>query len=83
MKHASNIRNMEPREKIVVVVRSVVDGKVLSHRNFRRFRSTGKSAVAVPTSVMTLRADKQDIDAFAAEKIDFDKFTGKVSVITY
>jgi hypothetical protein len=32
---------------------------------------------------MTLRADKQDIDAFAADKIDLDKFAGKVSVITY
>jgi hypothetical protein len=36
-----------------------------------------------PITMMTLRADKQDIDAFAADKINFDKFAEKVSVIIY
>jgi hypothetical protein len=83
LKHAANIRNMEPREKIVIVVRSVIDGEVLSRQIMEGAEKTEKEPVSIPTSVMTLRADKQDIDAFAADKIDLDKFTGKVSVITY
>jgi hypothetical protein len=83
LKHASNIRNLEPREKIVIVVRSVVDGEVLSRQIMEGAEKPEKEPVSIPTSVMTLRADKQDIDAFAADKIDFEKFAGKVSVITY
>jgi hypothetical protein len=83
LKHAANIRNMEPREKVVIVVRSVIDGEVLSRQIMEGAEKTEKEPVSIPTSVMTLRADKQDIDAFAADKIDLDKFTGKVSVITY
>jgi hypothetical protein len=83
LKHAANIRNMEPREKIVVVVRSVVDGEVISRQIMEGDQAQEKEPVSIPTSVMTLRADKQDIDAFAADKIDLDKFAGKVSVITY
>jgi hypothetical protein len=83
LKHASNIRNLEPREKIIVVVRSVIDGEVLSLAVPETAGAQEKEPVSIPTSIMTLRADKQDIDAFAAEKINFDRFAEKVSVVIY
>ncbi len=83
LKHASNIRNLEPREKIIVVVRSIVNGKCLSLAVPETIGAQEKEPVSVPTSIMTLRADKQDIDAFAAEKINFDKFAERVSVVIY
>lgn len=77
MKHVSNIRNLSSKDRVVVVVSSVIDGEMLSAL------AVGDASVMVPTSVMTLQAAKQDIDAFATGKIDADTFTQKVTVVIY
>lgn len=69
LRHASNIRNLTAKDRIVVVVRGAVD------------KQSPESDV--PTSIMTLQAAKQDIDAFADEKIDLEVFTKKTAVIIY
>ena len=68
LRHASNIRNLGANNRIVIVVRGIY---------------AGQPEPEVPTSVMTLQAAKQDIDAFAAEKLDLDEFAQKVAVVIY
>ena len=79
-------RNLTPKDQVVVVVRSVVDGETLylsSREDSETQEKKQAGDISVPTSVMTLRADKQDIDAFATDKIGLDEFTKKVSVVIY
>jgi hypothetical protein len=79
LKQASNIRTLSPNDRIVVVVRSIIDGDVPG----RHAHEDTKTSVPVPTSIMTIQATKKDIDAFAEGKLDLDKFTQKVSVVVY
>lgn len=77
LKHAANIRNLSAKDRIIVVISSVIDGQPLS------VPANEDAAVSVPTSVMTLQAAKPDIDAFATGKMDSDTFTQKVAVVIY
>jgi hypothetical protein len=69
LRHASNIRDLSDREKIVVVVCGTGQRQ--------------EPDTDVPTSVMTLQAVKKDIDAFAAGTMDLNTFRKKVSVVVY
>lgn len=80
LRHASNIRNLTAKDKVVVIASSVLEGEHPHHLNHEY---GSESDVAVPTSVMALQAVKQDIDAFAAEKLDLDEFAQKVAVVIY
>ncbi|MHC4553455.1 MAG: hypothetical protein ACYSUT_11950 [Planctomycetota bacterium] len=84
LKHASNIRNLAAKDRVVVVVRSVINGDPpFLHAGHDFGEIDEKTAVPVPTSVMTIQAEKQDIDAFADGKIDLKAFTKKVTAVTY
>lgn len=69
LRHASNIRDLSDRGKIVVVVCGTGQRQ--------------QPDTDVPTSVMTLQAVKKDIDAFGAGTMDLDTFKKKVSVVVY
>ncbi len=98
LKHASNIRHLQPEEQVVLsvvgsVATPVMMDEYMDDRRFgtrRGYADEGmyEDMVALMVdrpqpsrAVMTIRARKSDIDAFAEGKIDFDKFSKQVAVI--
>ena len=91
--HASNIRHLQPEEQVVLsVVGSIATPAVaVLHNEIRTKRRRSREDYEVfhtvvdglqPTrAVMTIRARKSDIDAFAKGELDFDKFSKKVEVV--
>jgi hypothetical protein len=91
LKHASNIRGLRPEDTVTVVVTGAptsngpvvrkfhggVDPMMLSRYGVAAtVTDSGDSG----TSRMVLRAKKSDIDAFAAGKVDLEKFPVKVTI---
>lgn len=68
LKHAANIRNLKGQEWVIIAVRG----------NGRR-----DGGYVIRPSVLTIRATKSDVDAFAKGELDFDKFRQKVQIFTY
>jgi hypothetical protein len=118
LKHAANMKNLEPDELIILTVigkgRSYPGGVYSYGRtggggyssglseyegvgaaNVRRsYSRTGRNPYSVTRStrggtgsasstVLTIRAKKSDIDAFAKGDLDYDKFREKVQILTY
>ncbi len=103
LKHASNIRHLQPEEQVVLsVVGSVATPVMLEDyaaydETMFRFRTRTRehpdaaeyyeAAVGLvdrshpSRAVMTVRARKSDIDAFAKGELDFDKFSKQVEVV--
>lgn len=92
LKNATHIRGLKDNETVTVVVQGAGSGSV------QRARIAGPKGDAEtdvfafafapgsgggPRSVMTLRAKKSDIDAFAKGKTELDEFRKKVSIATY
>jgi len=48
-------------------------------RGFGGFSTTASS----PSTVLTIRAKKSDVDAFAKGALDFERFREKVTILTY
>jgi len=72
MKDATNIRSIKPTDSVAVTVfgpPAAAAGKV--------------SLADVRGTVLTIRVKKSDIDAFAADKLDLDKFKQNASITTY
>ena len=96
--HAANIRGLKPDESVVITVTGSADSSnvgriILSKDNkvivtqkdgnlVQMLGSTDASGISAPT-VLTIRAKKSDIDAFAQEKIDFNQFKLKVKIISH
>jgi hypothetical protein len=72
IKNATNIRGFKPEEHMNVAV----FGQSASSRK-------NDSAGASRGTVLTMRVRKSDIDAFAADKLNVESFTAKVSTTTY
>jgi hypothetical protein len=110
LKHAANMKNLEPNELIILTVigkGSSYSGDPYSGggyniseyergsaenavRNYRRSRSpysatrsTRGGTGSASSTVLTIRAKKSDVDAFAKGDLDYDKFREKVQVLTY
>jgi hypothetical protein len=104
LKHAGNIRNIEPDEWIILTViggqrQFGVGGMMGSGMggmmsggmgagmgagmggggSFSGFVTTASS----PSTVLTIRAKKSDVDDFARDVSDFEQFQEKVTVLTY
>lgn len=84
MKHAMNIRALEPGEWLAIVVQGVGSPTETS----RRGPSAGLTLPMVGTvsagrSVMTLRARKADVDSYAKGEISQTQFEQRVQVMTY
>jgi hypothetical protein len=96
LKSAANMRGLEPDEFLNIAVfghAPPVRIKAVSYGTTgemgaglpaaRVVFNKGAAANAAKGSVLTLRARKGDIDAFAAGKLDVEAFIGKVTTATY
>lgn len=90
LKNATHIRGLKDNETVTVVVQGAGSGSVQRAR-VAGPKGEGEDLFAFAfapggggaRSVMTLRAKKSDIDAFAKGKTELDDFRRKVSVATY
>ena len=93
LKNATHIRGLKDNEHVTIVVQGAG-----SDHSIRRARTVGPKKGELsedvfafafapggggPRSVMTLRAKKSDIDAFAKGKTDLDDFRKKISTAVY
>jgi len=87
LKHASNIRNLGPDECTVIAV-SGWAGRAGS-ASFKGFGYVVKVPLPSPKTglsertVLTIRAQKADIDALASGEINWDTFRSTVQTVTY
>ncbi len=95
LKHAANIRGLTPDQSVILTV--IGDQSQSGTRNVTRSylygRSTGRSSrVVLPEpgaeagsflpTVLTICAEKSDIDAFAKGDLSFDQFREKTRIFT-
>jgi len=86
LKHAANIRALKPDESVILTV----IGKAGQSATRTTTRSYGaplkpvgaETGFSSPT-VLTIRAKKADIDAFAKGQLSFDQFTQKILLLSY
>ncbi len=91
LRHAANIRNLKPDELIILTVAGTQqpsaavaeiagkDGK--TYRVIASNADTGPLFGAAP-ALLTIRAKKADIDAYAKGQLDLDKFRERVKFLT-
>jgi hypothetical protein len=90
LKHAANIRNLKPDESVVLTVIGKAGQPAASTierfygEDYSRYIAStrGGTGVSSPT-VLTIRAKKADIDAFAEGQLSFDQFTEKTQLLSY
>jgi hypothetical protein len=117
LKHAANMKNLEPDEMIILTVigkgssypggvyggvgyggyysrsstsgfesGAALDVRRSPTKSGSRYRSTGSArgvTGGASSTVLTIRAKKSDIDAFAKGDLDYEKFREKVQILTY
>jgi hypothetical protein len=91
LKNATHIRGLKENENVTIVIQGVGSERVHRARamspkgefNGDVFAYAFSGNSGGPRSVMTLRAKKSDIDAFAKNQTDLDDFRKKVSVAVY
>ena len=97
LKHAANIRGLKADEWVTVVVRSsaptvIVLGTIMTTRTSAGPKppapeSVPYQAVLPPgpgqATFLTIRAKKSDIDSFAKDQLDYDKFSQRVQTVKY
>jgi hypothetical protein len=94
LKHAANLRNIDPNEQIILTVVAQNEGASRAGdadamRLYREvygsdFAATVGAGRRVPsTTVLTMQARKADIDAFARGELDFGPFRQMVRSFTY
>jgi len=89
LKHAANIRNLKPDESVVLTVtgKAAQSGQLdtrvyISGRRTVRM-AAGAEAGSLSPTVLTIRAKKSDIDAFAEGQLSFDQFSEKTQLFSY
>ena len=98
LKHAANIRGLKSDEWVTVVVRSSAPAVIITSKFVTtstggaspaaanvRTSGTTRPAETAPgqATFLTIRAKKSDIDSFAKNQLDYDKFSQRVSALTY
>ena len=86
LKHAANIRGVQPDEWIILTVigGSQQAGSRFGGGGFMMGGMGGFGGMDVSSAtVLTIRAKKSDIDAFANGEQDFEQFRQKVQIFTY
>ena len=98
LKHAANIRGLKTDEWVTILVRSSAPAAIITSTIVTRSsgeKSPAASNVRTSTAALpaetapgqatflTIRAKKSDIDSFAKNQLDYDKFSQRVSVLTY
>ncbi|MHC4461174.1 MAG: hypothetical protein ACYS30_07030 [Planctomycetota bacterium] len=93
LKHAANIRSLNPQDRVVLVVRGTPQPVVTTEIRVTQNNEVGKAMVVTPrilkatsaslsSLVLTIRAKKSDIDAFSKGELDFDKFHERTQILT-
>jgi len=87
LKHAANIRNLKPDEWVILVVVGTRPGIVVAEQGDEQHRfqyilsgASRKGETSPP--ILTIRAKKADIDAYAAAKTDYDQFRQRTQILT-
>ncbi|MEN6333831.1 MAG: carboxypeptidase-like regulatory domain-containing protein [Phycisphaerales bacterium] len=95
LKHAANIRNVDPNELVVLtIVAQKGDASRTADADMMRqyhniygnddyMATLGLGRPARSTTVLTMQAKKSDIDAFAQGALDFDQLRRKVKSFSY
>ena len=91
LKHAANIRNLKPDESVILTVTGKVSqsGPLVTrvnidgHNRYITTEPAGAATGSFSPTVLTIRAKKADIDAFAKGKLSFDQFHQKTQLISY
>lgn len=92
LKNATHIRGLKENETVTLVIQGVSGGsrvRTITGKGRRDMHVESYAFSAAPgwspasKSVMTLRAKKSDIDAFAKGRLDEDEFRKKVTVAAY
>jgi hypothetical protein len=87
LKHAANMRNLKADESVILVVAGTRPGVVVAeegaepHRYKYVLSDPAKNGEAA-SSILTIRAKKADIDAYAAAKTDYDQFRQRTAILT-
>lgn len=91
LKHAANIRNLKPDESVILTVTGkagqsgqFVTGVYKSgDSKYITTGSAGAGSGSLSPTVLTIRAKKSDIDAFAEGELSFDQFNEKTQLLSY
>jgi len=98
LKHAANIRGLKSNEWVTVVVKSSAPGVIITSEIVTRSSgekspaasTVRTSSAALPAEAapgqatfLTIRAKKSDIDSFAKNQLDYDKFSQRVQTVKY
>ncbi len=91
LKHAANIRNLNPDESVILTVTGkasqsgpFVTGVYKSgDSKYITTGSAGAGSGSLSPTVLTIRAKKSDIDDFAEDKLSFEKFAEKIQLLSY
>jgi len=91
LKHAANIRVLKPDESVILTVTGKasqsgqLDTRVYisGHSRYIATEPGGAGTGSLSPTVLTIRAKKSDIDAFAKGQLNFDQFTEKTQLLSY
>jgi len=91
LKHAANIRNLKPDESVILTVtgKASQSGSFVTRvyksgdSKYIATESAGAGSGSLSPTVLTIRAKKSDIDAFAEGQLSFDQFHQKTQLISY
>jgi len=91
LKHATNIRSLQPDESVILTVTGNAgqSGPFVTRlyksgdSKYIATESAGAGSGSLSPTVLTIRAKKSDIDAFAEGKLSFDQFTEKTQLFSY
>lgn len=83
MKHAANIRTLAANERLTLVIQGPTPATATPGPSARTGLVLPAVGVSSGRSVMTLRATKADVDAYAKGQLSPEQFEQRVQVITY
>jgi hypothetical protein len=80
MKHATNIRVLEPAEWVTIVVQGVAPATQMSQGSAAALPAVGTPA---GRTVLTLRATRADVDLYAGGQLSQQQFEQQLQTVTY
>ncbi len=91
LKHAANIRTLKPDESVILTVtgKASQSGPLAmrmysgGHNTYIATKPGGAGSGPFSPTVLTIRAKKADIDAFANGTLSFDQFSQKTQLLSY
>jgi hypothetical protein len=83
LKHAKNIRALKADESVILTVvgRNIQSDTVVT-RAYDTIPEIVQTDISSPT-ILTIRAKKSDIDAFANDELTYNQFSRQIQVLTY